>query len=463
MSSTQTAPIFPSGLFGPLPFLRRDPLNFLFKATEQCGDVARVEFAFKPHVAHLIRHPLDVEHVLVSNARNYVKQTRGYEKLRLVLGEGLVTSDGEFWKRQRRIAQPAFHKERIARLAPIMTAATEEMLAQWAPRVGTGQAFDVAEEMSRLTLKIIGQTMLSTDVSSAASEVGQAVTVALNHAIRRTTNVFSLPEVFPTPANLLFRRSLDTLDRVVLGMISERRKDGHDRGDLLSMLMAARDEETGEGMTDHQLRDEVMTIFLAGHETTANALSWTFYLLSLHPDVDARLREELAQVLGGRPPRLEDLPRLPYVDQVLKEAMRLFPPVWMIARRSVEEDVLSGFKIPAGTFVFMSPYLTHRHPAFWPNPEGFDPSRFAPGRLERLPRCAYFPFSKGPRMCIGDQFALLEGRLVLATLLQRVRLSLAPGYRASPLPTVTLRPKDGVRMTLTPADPIAVAPAAAVA
>ncbi|HEX4620276.1 MAG TPA: cytochrome P450, partial [Myxococcaceae bacterium] len=264
--------------------------------------------------------------------------------------------------------------------------------------VGTGQPLDVAEEMSRLTLKIIGRTMLSNDVSSEASEVGPAVTVALAHAIRRTTNVLSLPEMFPTPSNLLFRRSLDTLDRIVLGMIAERRKDGQDRGDLLSMLMAARDEETGEGMTDRQLRDEVMTIFLAGHETTANALSWTFYLLSLHPEIEARLRVELDQVLGGRPPRMEDLPRLPYVDQVLKEAMRLYPPVWMIARRSIEEDVLGGFKIPAGTFVFMSPYLTHRHPEFWPNPEGFDPSRFAAGKLERMPRCAYFPFSKGPRM-----------------------------------------------------------------
>jgi cytochrome P450 len=436
-------------MLGPLPYLRREPLSFLFKAAERCGEVTRVEFAFKPHVAHLIRHPLDVEHVLVSNARNYVKQTRGYEKLRLVLGEGLVTSDGEFWKRQRRIAQPAFHRERIARLAPVMTAAAEEMLAQWEPRVGTGQPLDVAEEMSRLTLKIIGQTMLSNDVSTEASEIGPAVTVALAHAIRRTTNVLSLPEVFPTPNNLLFRRSLDTLDRVCLGMIAERRKDGQDRGDLLSMLMAARDEETGEGMTDRQLRDEVMTIFLAGHETTANALSWTFYLLSLHPEIEARLREELDQVLGGRPPRMEDLPKLPYVDQVLKEAMRLYPPVWMIARRSIDEDVLGGFKIPAGTFVFMSPYLTHRHPEYWPNPEGFDPSRFAPGKLERLPRCAYFPFSKGPRMCIGDQFALLEGRLVLATVLQRVRLSLVPGYVANPLPTVTLRLKDGLRMTLT--------------
>jgi cytochrome P450 len=395
-----------------------------------------------------------VQRVLVDNNKNYDKQTRGYDALRVFLGNGLLTSEGDFWRRQRRIAQPAFHRDRIAAFADTMTVATQEMLSRWQAHALADRPLDIAEEMTALTLRIVARTLLSADVGEGDLAIGPSVARLNGYARDAMTSPFMVPLVVPTPRNLSFRRHAAAIDKVVLGIIAERRKTGVDQGDLLSMLMDAQDAETGERMTDRQLRDEIMTIFLAGHETTASTLAWTLWLLSLHPDVMRRVQAELARELGGRAPALGDLPRLPFLQQTVKEAMRLFPPAWAIGRRAIEDDVVGDYRVPAGALVMVSPWVTHRHPALWSNPEGFDPDRFAPEHERARPKYAYFPFGGGPRLCIGNNFAMMEAEIVLANLLQRFSPALVPGHPVEPDPMVTLRPRHGIRMHLHPTRPI---------
>ncbi|HET7786576.1 MAG TPA: cytochrome P450 [Myxococcales bacterium] len=427
-------------LLGSLPEVRRDPIRMFLEAFHAYGDVVR--FRFGPMVGHLVSSPAGVNHVLAENNKNYGKRTRGYRNLRYVLGNGLLTSEGEFWKRQRRIAQPAFHRQRIAGFAGAMVRAAEEAAASLEARRGAD--VDMHQEMMRLTLRIVGETLLAYDPSDAASEVGAALHFLLSIANKRASRVLHLPPSVPGFENRRFRRALATLDQVVLRIIAERRRNPGDRGDLLSMLMESRDEDTGESMDDRQLRDEAMTIFLAGHETTANALTFTWLLLSRYPATFRDLRAELALVLGGRSPTLADLPRLTLTRRILQESMRLYPPAWIIGRSVIGPDEIGGYRIPAGSILFVSPYVVHRHPALWDDPEGFDPQRFA----QEPPRGAYFPFGGGPRMCIGNGFASMESELLLATLAQRVRPDLVPGHRVELEPSITLRPRYGLRMTI---------------
>jgi cytochrome P450 len=427
-------------LLGSLPRARRNPLALFMDSFRDYGEVVRLRFG--PMIAHLVSSPAGVAHVLAENNKNYGKQTRGYRNLRYVLGNGLLTSEGETWKRQRRIAQPAFHRQRIAGFATTMVRAAEDATAGLESR--RGHEVDVHHEMMRLTLRIVGETLLAHDPTDAADEVGAALTFLLTLANDRTRRVFDLPPIFPTRQNLRFRRALATLDSVVLRMIADRRKNPADRGDLLSMLIAARDAETGESMDDRQLRDETMTIFLAGHETTANALTFTWVLLSRYPAAFRELQAELAQVLGGRSPTGDDLPRLTLTRRILQEAMRLYPPAWIIGRSATGRDEVGGYEIPARSIVFVSPYVVHRHPGLWSDPEGFDPQRFA----REPPRGAYLPFGAGPRMCIGNGFASMEAELVLATMAQKVRFELVPGAEVVLDPSITLRPRNGVRMTV---------------
>jgi cytochrome P450 len=422
-----------------------DPIKPFMDMQRQYGDIVRIDALGT--VAHLLVHPEAIKYVLQDNNRNYPK-SQTYEQLKQLLGNGLVTSEGDFWLRQRRLAQPAFHRQRIAGFAETMTSATERMLERWQPFAERGTPLDVASEMMALTMTIIAQTMFSTDVSADTAVVGRDVGEALRSFDKLINAKVKLPEWVPTPTRLRFQRAKATVDALVDRMIEERRRSGEDRGDLLSMLMLARDSETGEAMSDQQLRDEVMTIFLAGHETTSNALSWTFYLLSKHPTVERRLRTELATVLGGRTPTLHDLPQLPYTLMVIEESMRLYPPVWGIERRSLTDDRIGGYHIPAGSYIFLMQYVTHRHPDFWDNPEGFDPERFSPERATERPRFAYFPFGGGPRQCIGNNFALMEAQLILATVLQRYQLELVPGHPIEPESNITLSPRYGVQMTL---------------
>lgn len=427
-------------LIGVLPELQRDPLGLMLRASE-CGPIVRMPM---PTVeAYLLSHPRLAEHVLVTNSRNYVKQTRGYEMLRKVLGNGLVTSEGTFWKRQRRISQPAFHRERLAGFADAMVRAATEMVAGWRE----GQEVDLSHEYMRCTLRVIGETMLSTDVTGEADEVGAALTVALEHLIHRTTHLFAPPEWVPTARNRTFNKALERLDAAVMGIIEQRRASGS-RPDLLSMLMDMVDSETGERMDDQQLRDEVMTVFLAGHETTANALSWTSALLGQDTTTMARLVEEVDGALGQRPVTMQDLAKLPLNALALKESMRLYPPIWALGRAVVEDELVEGVWLKKGSLVFVSPWVLHRLPEFWPEPERFDLGRWSVEDPRRA-HGAYLPFSMGQRKCIGDGFAMVEAQIILATVLQRVRVTLVPGQRFEPEPVITLRPRYGVRAIVT--------------
>lgn len=443
------APRHPLGVW---PRLRADPVKFLVEASREHGDV--VAFRIGPIQAMLLRHPDAIKHVMVDNNHNYDKATRGYDVLRQFLGNGLLTSEGDFWRRQRRIAQPAFHKKRIAGFAQTMVDDTLDMLAGWETTAGLGRTIDMSHEMMALTLRIVGKTLLSTDVLDSADQVGSAVTVLNEWADKALDSM--LPIGFPTPSTQRAKAASRRLDAVIEGIIAQRRA-GEPGEDLLGMLMATKDAETGETMTDKQLRDEVMTIFLAGHETTANALSWIFYLLSTHPDVERRVRAELDAALGGTPPLLEDLGKLTYLGMVIKEAMRLYPPAWIIDRHAIGEDEVLGYRIRKNTLVLVSPYVTHRHPALWPNPEGFDPLRFTPELEEARPRYAYFPFGGGPRQCIGNGFAMMEAQLITATVLQRFRPWLVPGHPVELGPLITLRPRHGLRMGLERVAPVVLA------
>jgi cytochrome P450 len=418
----------------------RDPLGFLSGCAREHGDIVRLRFMSQTF--YLFSHPDLIEYVLVENNRNFVK-TRILRRNRRLLGEGLLTSDGGFWRRQRRLAQPAFHRKRVAAYAEVMAAFAERSLEGWRD----GQTIDVHEEMIRLTLEIVAKCLFGAAVGTEAKDVGRAIKVALEDFTSQR-RLIRIPKSLPTPHNIRFQMAARRLDRIVHTIIEERRKSGEeDRGDLLSMLMLAEDD-SGERMTDKQLRDEVMTLLLAGHETTANALSWTFWLLSLNLEAEAKLAEELGRVLGGRVPTMADLPNLPYVERVLKESMRLYPPAWVMGREAIGECEVGGYRVSAGTTALMSQWVMHRDPRYHHDPERFEPDRWSPEYEKVLPRFAYFPFSGGPRQCIGADFAMTEARLILAALAQRFKMELAPGQRVEPYPSITLRPQKGIRMTL---------------
>ena len=431
-------------LFGHLPPTGGPRLDAMLQMAGELGPVVRFEFPMV--TAHLLAHPDHVERVLVKDHRLFTKRTRGYEKLRMFLGNGLVTSEGDFWLRQRRIAQPAFHKHRIAGFAKTFVQCANELGDRWEGDARAGRTIDLHADMMQLTLRIASLTLLSADPSARAGEIGQALDVMLHEAIARINNPLSLPPSVPTRRNRRTRAALETLDSIVLGIIDARRKGRAHEDDLLQMLLEARDEETGEGMTNAQLRDEVMTMFLAGHETTANALAWTFLLLSRFPQVARTVASEAREVLGGRDGTADDAPRLEQSRRVLSESMRLYPPVWIIGRSPLEDVQFDGYDIPKGSLIFISPWVTHRLPEFWDDPEGFDPDRFAPERQKQMHRYQYFPFSLGPRMCIGAGFAMLEQQLVLSTLARRFRLDLVPGRQVVPEPLITLRPRNGMAM-----------------
>ena len=409
------------------------------------GDIVRHQMG--TFVAHVSRHPDHVKHVLQENHANYIKG-RGLRKMKVFLGEGLLTSEGDFWRRQRKLIQPAFHRQRLALLASTMAECTAEMLDEWKAIAAGKKPENIAQQMMRLTLNIAAKTLFSVDVRHEAEAVGRALTIALEEGNRRLFTLVELPLWVSTPANVRYRDAMAELDRVVYGIIETRRKTKTDKVDLLGMLIEARDEDTGETMSDKQIRDETMTLFLAGHETTANALSWIWYLLSKHPAEHRKLEREVDEVLGGKAPRFDDLPNLKYTRMVVEESLRLYPPAWIFGRTALGDDTLGGYSIPKRSIVAMSPFLIHRHPEFWSNPEGFDPERFAPEASATRHKYAYVPFGGGPRVCIGNQFAMLESQLCLAMMVQRYRLELVPGARVEMEPLVTLRPLGGMPMTL---------------
>jgi cytochrome P450 len=431
-------------LLGNAGALQRDPLGFGLTMTHQYGDVVRMRFFAWP--AYLVNHPEGVKHILQVNQLNYNKDLYPYKALKPLLGRGLVTNDGEGWLHQRHLMQPAFHRKRLTAFGTLMTGATVAMLDRWEDLADRNQPLDVAAEMLRLALCIAGKALFSIDLSDETRTIGQAVTT-VNKLLTAYLSTPFPPLNVPTPRNRRLQVAYRTLDQVVHGIITQRRQQITDPGDLLSMLLAARDEETGQGMDDQQVRDEVITLLLAGHETVSTALTWTWYLLSHYPDVERRLHTELETVLGGQRPAVDHLAKLSYTRMVLEEALRLYPPAWVFGRKAIADDEIGGYFIPAKSMIVLSPYLTHRHPAFWENPELFDPERFTPERSAGRPHYTYFPFGGGPRMCIGSTFALMEMQLILATVAQRYQLHLVPGHPVEPEALLSLRPRYGLRMT----------------
>jgi len=429
--------------------LARAPLQFYSTMRERYGDV--VGSRFGPLYVCMVFNPDGVGHVLQERHAIYHKDNADYRLLKPVLGEGLVTSNGELWLRQRRLMQPAFHRERVAAFASLMTDNTVRMLTRWHQAAQQRVPVDVATEMMTLTLQIATSALFGVEGTTLAEVVRESFTTVNRHVIETFAAPWKMLPVLralPTPGNRRASAAQRRLDAVVRSIIAERRQRPGAGGDLLALLLEAHDE--AGGMSDQQLRDEVMTMLVAGHETTSNALAWTFYLLSRNPTVAEKLRAELDRSLAGRVPTVEDLPRLAYPQMVIEEAMRLYPPVWTLSRTPREKDTIGGYHIPAGAVVVISPYITHRHPDVWEDPERFDPERFTPERTSVRPRFAYFPFAGGPRQCIGNGFAMMEAQLVLTTVAQRFHLDLVDGNDVTPEPLVTLRPRGGLPMTLTP-------------
>lgn len=442
----------PSGslFLGSLNEYKQAPHEALRRWSRDYGPLMR--FRIGPLNFFLLSDPAFLAHVFVDRVANYIKG-RTNERMSALLGASSIMLNGEPWRHRRRLIQPAFHRERIASLAVRMAAAAERMVERWRPWAESSRCFDLLPEMTRVTLGIVGETMFSTDISGDADTVGQALKVALHELSERMAAVLPLPVAIPTPKNRRFAAAVRTLDRTVYGLI-DRRRHGESAEDLLGMLMAVRDEETGETLSNTELRDETMTLILAGHETTALALSWCFYLLAKNPVVAGRLREEASRVLGDRSVTLADIPNLPYTNLVIQETMRLYPPVWVIGRDAVADDELGGYHIPKGALILTSPYVMQRDPSLWPEPEKFDPERFLPERSIDRPRFAYFPFGGGQRLCIGQQFAILEATIILATVVRRYELRLLPAEDAAKTleseAVITLRPKTNVPVTAHP-------------
>ena len=429
-------------LMGNMREFNGDSLGFVERCAREFGDVVPTRFLYVP--ALFLFHPDHVEYVLAAGSKNFIKAAslRSPFFLRLV-GNGLVTSEGEFWRRQRRLAQPAFHHQRINSYAETMVSYAEGMVAGW----GDGQTLDAHDEMTMLTQRVVAQTLFSADVSGESREIGEALSNIVRPFASQATLKWILDNRLPTPAHLRFNRDVRKIDRFVYRLIEERRSSGEDTGDLLSMLLAARDED-GSSMSDRQLRDELMTIFLAGHETTALALTWAWYLLAQNPEAEAKLAAELEDVLGGRAPAADDLPRLRYAEWVVKEAMRLYPPAWAVGRECVRECEVGGYRVAKGMQVFGFQWVNQRDARWFADPLAFRPERWGDESISRLPKYAYFPFGGGPRLCIGNYFATMEAVLILSTVARRFRLRLVPDQTVELLPAVALRPKHGIKMQL---------------
>jgi cytochrome P450 len=420
---------------------RKEPTGFLTRLSK-LGDVTY--FRLGPQPGYFLNHPDLIRDLFVVNNHKFIKG-RALQRAKSLLGEGLLTSEGEFHLRQRRMIQPAFHRQRIAEYARAMVEYGERMSAQWRE----GEVRDIDREMMRLTLQIVGKTLFDAEVGDESDEVGNAMTTLVSMFDFLLVPFSEWFEKLPLPQTRRLHQARDTLNSIIYSIINERRTSGEDKGDLLSMLLLAQDEDNGEAMTNEQVRDEALTLFLAGHETTANALTWTWYLISQNPDAEAKLHNELDDVLAGRTPVFEDLARLPYTESVITESMRLFPPAWAIGRLAKEKHEFRGYSIPPNALVLVSPYVTHRDPRYWTDHELFKPERWGAQTVkEATQRFIYFPFGGGVRRCIGESFAWTEAILLLATIAQNWKLRLEPEQPIGLRPVITLRPKFGMKMQL---------------
>lgn len=432
--------------------LRTSRLDLIRQACAESGDYVRASIAGIVDI-HLISDPAGIQHVLVRNHSNYLRGEADRSPLTRALGRGLLLSEGDFHRRQRRLIQPMFSSKRIAEYSAVAAEIVERTRAEWS--LCPGSVVDVHAEMMRMTMIIIGRVLFRVDLSREARSLGRVITLVNELTSEVGFTIAGRLPWFPTLGNLRLVRSARSLHRAIDRIIAERRASGLDHGDLLSLLLQAQDDEVADGgtgarMSDEQVRNEALILFAAGHETTANMLTWTWYLLARNPGAEVRLHAELDSVLGGRPPQFEDLPNLPYTDRVLRESMRLYPPAWVNARQSIDDDEICGHPLPGGSPILVFPIVVHRDARWFPDPEVFDPDRFLPEASAARPRFSYFPFGGGARQCIGQSFAEMEGRLALAHLAQHFTPRLAEDQVAEMEPMLTLRPKGGLRMRLVP-------------
>ena len=429
-------------LVGNLLEVRRDVLGFVTDCARRYGDVVRMHFG--PWPTLLLSNPADLEYVLAKNASNFVKQRLFWWQVTAIFGNGLLTSEGAFWLHQRRLAAPAFAGPQLASYGAVMVRHTQQMLEGWQ----AGEVRELHADMMALTLQIAAKTLFGTELKQDLADIDEAVTLLTDEIATRFSRPFVIPDSVPLPGHIRYRRGLRYIERVVSRILDEHRSRRDEGGDLLSTLMQARDENDNL-MSGQQLRDEAVTLLLAGHETTALALSWTGYLLGQHPEIQAQLAAEVHEVLGSRAATVEDLPRLRFTEQVVLEAMRLYPPAWAIGREAVQDCEIGGYAVPAGTTLYMSQWVIHRDPRHFENPTAFRPDRWSGDLARRLPRFAYFPFGGGPRICIGNRFAMMEAVLILATIVQRFRLEWHRERAVVPFASITLRPNGGVSVRLS--------------
>ncbi|MCX6044282.1 MAG: cytochrome P450 [Chloroflexi bacterium] len=454
VSHHQTPPSIGKFPLGILAEYQRDPLKLYMRAMLEYRDLVRMRFG--PSYSYVVFHPDYVQHILVDNRKNFQRNKLRNGLFKVVTGENLFTSDGDFWLRQRRLLQPAFHRQRIFGFGQLITNCAAQMLAAW-DQYPSGARLDVDQEMMRVTLRTVGLALFSTDLTANSSEIGHVITKSSAYFTYRLTHLLAPPLWVPTPRNREFKRLQASVGHRVPELIATRKRliaeqgDAENAGrpvDMIDLLLNTRYEDTGEAMDDEQMGREIRIFIGAGHETTSNTLSWTLYLLSQHPEVEAKLQAEVDQVLAQRTPTMEDISQLPYMRKVLEESMRLYPAAWAISRQSINEDQLGPYYLPADASVILPIYAVHHHSDFWENPEQFDPERFAPERAAQQHRFAYFPFGGGPRQCIGNTFAMTEAHLILAMIVQRYKLRLQPGIKIEPMPLITLRIKGGLPMTL---------------
>lgn len=437
----------PRGLARNIRNLKRLQTNahaLFLSCQREYGDLVRLPLG--PYITHLALHPDHVQHVLVNNHENY-RRGKMYENFKMFFGNGILTSDGEIWRKHRRIVQPLFHKAVIEGMFSTFVSCTEAALERLGRYQRSGECFDVVPQMMALTLDALGRAMFSRSLLPAASRIGPAVQVSVRAMIVTGAPEEMAPLWFPIPYTARIRRAQRVLRSVIDDVISHHRDSAEQMHDLVSLLLAYQDE-AGNGLAQQQIRDELMTIFMAGHETTGSAMAWTLYNVGKHPEVCLKLEAELSRVLNGRAPTLEDLPKLTYTRMVVEESLRLYPPIWLFPRDAVEDDEIAGYHIPKGSSVFLIPFVTHRHPEFWENPDAFDPERFAPENAARRPRFAYLPFGGGQRLCIGQRMALMQIQIAVAMIAQRFRIHPLPGASLRCATVISLRPVDGIPITL---------------
>ncbi|MEM6402634.1 MAG: cytochrome P450 [Cyanobacteria bacterium P01_D01_bin.116] len=444
LQTRKSLPTKPGYLLFDSKEIQSNTLNFYLRVWKEYGDIVRLPI-LPNYSAYLLAHPNYAEHVLSTHQEVYPKPDIINKPLNLMMGESILTSEGDSWLKNRRLMQPAFHMKQLANLVDVMVSCTESFIKDWQNKPD-GEVIDIAEETLKLTLKIAGQALFSKDISDEDSVLGKAFRTGYEFINYKVNNLWTEPLWVPTSRNKHFKKAKNILDDLILDIINYRRQNPSERNDLLSMLMSARDEDTGEGMSDKQLQNEVITLLVAGHETAASSLAWTWYLLAEHLDIAENLQDELQAVLNGSNPSFEKLPQLEYTRRIFDETLRLYPPAWGIVRTPKKDDEINGYPIPKNSIMTVGAFMIHRHPEFWESPDKFNPDNFSRDKINQRPKFAYFPFGGGKRICIGQNFALMEATIIIALISQRFRLELLPNQNIEIDPTFTLRPKNGIKV-----------------